>query len=79
MGSYVTMTDGKMMTMKQGQGTPMTETKTMANGTTVMTDGTVTTKSGETMMLHDGQCVMMNGKIKKMPMKMGMMKDSTKM
>ena len=79
MGNSVMMMDGKMMTMMHGKSTPMTETKTMSNGTMVMTDCTIKMKSGKTMMLKEGQCVMMDGKIKKMPMEMGMMKDSTKM
>jgi hypothetical protein len=75
----VTMMDGKMMTMMQGKSMPMTKTMTMTNGTMVMTDGTVKMKGGKTMMLKEGQCVMMSGKMMKMPMKKGMMDDKMKM
>jgi hypothetical protein len=36
-------------------------------------------KDGKTMMLKEGQCVMMNGKVMKMPMKKGMMDEKMKM
>jgi len=75
MGKSVMMMDGKMMTMMNGKSMPMTENMTMSNGTMVMTDGTVKMKSGKTMMLKEGYCVRMNGKMEKMPMKKGMMKD----
>ena len=35
-----TMKDGKMMMMKGGKMTPMTETMTMSDGSVCMTDGT---------------------------------------
>jgi hypothetical protein len=64
------MQDGKMMAMDKDM--------TMKNGTMVMADGKVKMKSGKTMMLKDGYCVDMNGKvIKGMKMK-GMKKGSVK-
>src|SRR4051812_4284099 len=72
----VVMMNGKMMTMLNGLTLPMTQSMTMSDGTTVMTDGTVKRKHGKTMMLKDGYCVKMNGKVEKMPMKKGMKKDS---
>jgi len=47
----------------------------MTNGTMVMTNDTLKTKSGIRVMLKEGQCITMDGKIKNMPAKMGMMKD----
>lgn len=57
------MEDGKMMTMMNGKEMPMTESKTLSNGTVVMTDGTCKMKDGKTVMLKDDQCIMMDGKI----------------
>ena len=57
-----------MMVMKGGNTMAMDKDMTMSNGTMVMTDGTVKMKSGKTMMLKEGYCVKMNGKMEKMPM-----------
>ena len=74
------MKDGKMMMMHDGKMMAMDKDMTMKNGTMVMADGTVKMKSGKTMMLKNGYCVDMNGKvIKGMKMK-GMKKmDNMKM
>ena len=66
---YVLMTGGQMMRIQDGKKTPLTEAMTMNNGTKVMTDGKVEMKGGQTMMLHDGQCVMLDGQVKSMKMK----------
>ncbi len=68
------MTDGKMMRMQDGKKMPLTEPMTMNNGTKVMADGNVTMADGKSMMLHDGQCVMMDGKVQDMKMMKGKMK-----
>jgi hypothetical protein len=78
----VMMEDGKMMSMMGGKTMMMDKDMTMKNGTTVMTDGTVKMKDGKTMMLKDGDCVMMDGSLKHMGMKgmkhKGKMKNKTK-
>ena len=63
------MMGGQMMRMQDGKKMAMTEPMTMNNGTKVMTDGNVTMANGQTMMLHNGQCVMMDGQVKDMKMK----------
>ncbi len=74
MEDCVMMRDGKVMRMKDGKTMPLTEPMTMNNGTKVMTDGNVMMAGGKSMMLHDGQCVMMDGKMKDMKMMNGKMK-----
>jgi hypothetical protein len=70
MKDCVMMEDGKMMVMKNGENMAMNEDMTMKNGTTVRKDGTVKMKDGKTMMLKDGDCVFMDGRMSKMkPMK----------
>jgi hypothetical protein len=59
------MVNGKMMVMTNGAWTAMTETKTMSDGTKVMTNGTVMTKDGKTKMLKEGDCVKPDGTCKK--------------
>jgi len=64
----VMMKGGKMMVMKAGKEMAMTENMTMANGTTVMPDGSYTTKDGAKMMFNDGEKMGMDGKIWKKKM-----------
>lgn len=61
----VMMQDGKMMMMKAGKPTgQMTADMTMANGTKVKTDGSITTKDGGgKAVMKDGQIMMMDGKL----------------
>jgi hypothetical protein len=59
----VMMENGKMMVMKGGQSSDLTQDMTMSNGTVVMADGTVKMKNGKTMKLKNGDCVWMNGNI----------------
>jgi hypothetical protein len=68
MHDCVMMKDGKMMAMINGKTMPMTKAKTMTNGTIIEADGTCKMKGGKTMKLKEGQCVMMNGEMPKMPM-----------
>lgn len=63
------MEDGKMMVMKKGKTMMMDHDMKLSNGTMVMTNGSMKMKNGKTMMLKDGDCVMMNGKMTHMPMK----------
>lgn len=66
MKDCVMMKDGKVMVMKDGQKSELTDDMTLSNGTTVMKDGTVKTSDGQTMMLKDGDWVGMDGKMGKM-------------
>ena len=66
MKDCVMMKDGKVMVMKHGENSELTESMTLENGATVAPDGTVTTKEGKTKKLQDGQAVYMNGKMAKM-------------
>ena len=61
---YVTMQDGKMMVMKEGNMMPMEKEMEMANGTKVMTDGNVMKKDGSKVMMKEGDRVYMNGAIR---------------
>ena len=65
----VMMKDGKMMERKDGQTMMMEKDMTFPNGSMVMTDGNMKMKDGKTHMLKEGDCVMMNGKMKPMHMK----------
>lgn len=59
----VLMKEGKMLTMQEGNLLPMTQTMTMRDGTQVMTDGSVKTADGKTLMLHNGQAVLPDGRV----------------
>ncbi len=65
----VMMQDGKMMSIKDGNMTLMTEEATMPNGVKVMTDGTYTDANGNSMALKEGQHMYMSGKVKYMKTK----------
>jgi hypothetical protein len=58
---YVTMKGDRMLVYKNGQQTELKENLTLANGTVIMTDGTVLTKSGKTVKLSNGQWLDKNG------------------
>lgn len=60
---HMMMHDGKMMSVKDGKATPMTETMPLPNGTQVMVDGTVMMKDGKKMMLKEGQEIGTDGKV----------------
>ena len=82
MKDCVMMHDGKVMVMKGGQHTPLTQQMNFSNGSSVMPDGTMKMPDGNTHMLKNGDCVYMDGTMGKMPMmkgKMKMNKDSTRM
>jgi hypothetical protein len=55
------MKNGKLTMMKEGK--EMTADVTLANGTKIMMDGTVTIKDGTKRSLTDGECVNDNGKV----------------
>jgi hypothetical protein len=66
MKDYIMMMNGKMMVMKHGMSMDLKSDTTLKNGTKVMTDGTVKTKDGKTVMLKEGECLYGDGKIKAM-------------
>jgi hypothetical protein len=68
MKDCVMMKDGKMMVMKKGETMAMMQDMTMSNGTMVMTDGSVKMKDGTMSKMGEGDCMYMNGKMKKMAM-----------
>ena len=65
----VMMHDGKVMMMKGGKTTPMTEDMTMSNGTMVMKNGTLMMKDGTSKRLQEGEAVYMDGSMGRMDMK----------
>ncbi len=81
----MTMKDGKMMVMKDGQWVGMDQEMTCTDGCKVKPDGEVVMKDGEKMMMKEGEMIdkdghMMDANGKMMDMKMDdhMMKDSMK-
>ena len=75
----IMMEDGKMMTMMDSKTVAMDKDMTLVNGTTVMTHGTMKMKGGKTMMMKDGDCVYMDGKMRRAKMKKAMMDKKTGM
>jgi hypothetical protein len=65
---HIMMMDGKMQVKKNGKTTLMVKDMTLSNGTKVMKDGTMKTKTGETMVMKEGDVVYMDGKMGKMKM-----------
>ena len=55
------MQGNKMMVIKDGKATMMTEDMTLSNGTMVMKDGTVKMKDGTTMTMANGDHMDMSG------------------
>jgi hypothetical protein len=78
MKDCVMMHDGKLMVMKGGEMTAMTEDMTLKNGTMVMKDGTVMMKDGTKKPLKEGEGIYMDGKMGKMDMDMDMKKHKPK-
>ena len=72
------MKDGKMMYMKNGKTMVMEKDMVMKNGTTCMTNGECVMKNGEKMMMKEGDCMDMNGKMCNDRMKMMTKKKTTK-
>ena len=62
--NHITMKDGKMWVMKDGQTTELTETATLMDGTKVMADGSYMEKGeGEKKMLKEGEAINWKGKV----------------
>jgi len=57
------MKDGKMMQMKAGTMTEMTQDITLSDGTMVMKNGEVMMKDGKKMTLKNGDMITMDGKM----------------
>lgn len=58
----VMMSNGKMMMMKAGRpATAMDQPVTLSDGATVELDGTVKSKDGKELHLHNGDMIMMDG------------------
>jgi hypothetical protein len=66
----IMMQNGKMMVQKKGQTMEMMEDMTLKNGTMVMKDGSIKGKDGKMTKLGEGECIYMDGKMKKMAGKM---------
>ncbi|RFM30160.1 DUF6799 domain-containing protein [Deminuibacter soli] len=69
MKDCIAMKDGKVWVMKDGKTWEMKKDMTLSDGSVVMKDGSVKKSTGETVMLKEGQCIYMNGKISDMKMK----------
>ena len=77
MKDCVMMKGGKLMVMKGGKTTDMTESMNLSNGSVVNTDGTLTMSDGTSKQLKNGDCVYMDGKMMNMK-KTSMKKKSVK-
>ncbi|PZR18949.1 MAG: hypothetical protein DI539_15695 [Flavobacterium psychrophilum] len=65
---HLMMMDGKMKMVKNGKEMVMDKDMTLSNGTTVTKEGTMKTKTGETMAMKEGDVIYMDGKMSKMKM-----------
>ena len=68
--SGVMMKDGKVMVMKNGQVSTLTDNLVLDNGTTVMANGTVKMSDGTTSTMQDGDYMKMDGTKGKMKPRM---------
>jgi chromosome condensin MukBEF MukE localization factor len=55
MGDQITMKDGQVMVVRDGETTPMEEDVTMADGTRVMRNGQVLMANGTARMMREGE------------------------
>ncbi|HSL29491.1 MAG TPA: DUF6799 domain-containing protein [Anaerolineales bacterium] len=55
MGDEITMKDGKMMVVRNGESVPLEEDVTMADGTRVMRNGQVLMANGTARMMREGE------------------------
>ena len=60
MGDQITMKDGQVMVVKDGETTPMEEDVTMADGTRVMRNGQVLMANGTARMMREGETITMD-------------------
>jgi len=54
--------NGKLMVIKDGQKTEMTQIVSLSDGSVVRTDGSITNKNGSTSRLSNGEHISMSGK-----------------
>jgi hypothetical protein len=66
-GDGIMMKDGKMMQMKAGTMTEMTQDMTLSDGTMVMKNGEVMMKDGKKMTMKNGDMITMDGKMMAAP------------
>ncbi|HSL29493.1 MAG TPA: DUF6799 domain-containing protein [Anaerolineales bacterium] len=60
---FVTMKDGRVMTMQGGSLIPLEEDTTLSDGTRVQVDGTVVMKDGSSRVMTEGETLYMDGRI----------------
>ena len=66
MRDCIMMMNGKVMVMRNGQHTLLTQNMRLANNSVVMPDGTVQMANNTTHKLKNGECVYMDGTLGKM-------------
>lgn len=59
----VTMTNGKIMFLKNGSMVPLDQAMVMQNGTIIMTNGMIKTKEGVVSQMNEGECLDMFGEM----------------
>jgi hypothetical protein len=63
----ILMKDGKLMVIKNGEKTPMTQNEmVLTDGTIIQSDGTVVRKNGTRTSLKNGEHISMSGNVTKM-------------
>jgi hypothetical protein len=60
---FVTMKDGRVLTMRDGNLTPLQEETTLPDGTRVQVDGTVVMNDGSRRAMMEGETLYMGGRI----------------
>ena len=58
---HITMEDGRVMIMRNGERVPMDEDLTMPDGTRVGVDGTVMMPDGTMRMMAEGETMLLQG------------------
>lgn len=76
---FVTMKDGRVMTMRGGSLVPLDEDTTLSDGTRVQVDGTVVMNDGTSRLMNEGETLYMDGRIMDMANKPDEPSDGTGM
>lgn len=63
LSKYITMQNGKMIRVQNGNTQPLANDIILPNGTTIMTTGTVKSIDGSTTQLKEGERLDMEGKL----------------
>ena len=66
-GDQVTMKDGKMMVVRNGEFMPMEREVTLADGTRVMPNGQVLMANGTARMMREGETMTMDRETDRVP------------